>query len=280
MSKLTHSMKMKVSAVFGIIGCLVVTAACNKKNDYSNNVEVVKEWNFTVSSSNLNYVLSGGEATAVFHMLLLADSSLTYDIHGDTAAGDRIVGAEIRLGDPVTDGPVLVNLTLRQGSSYGSGSVTGLRAAIIDQLLNNNVQKYVTITSGRAPNGLVRGQLNSNIVFSKNVALTGASVVPSVPTNTTGTAFLRLTSDNILYSKVVVNKDDPADPVTTATINQGVPSANGPAILNLVSNAGEFGIGKKTPISASISATLLNNSTYVTATSALKPSGKIRGQIR
>lgn len=270
---------MKIYLVY-IIGCLAIAFSCNKKNDYSNNVEVIKELTFNLSSSNENYVISGAPTTAIFHLVVLADSSMRYDIKGDTAYPDRIVGAEIRLGDPVSEGGLLLNLPVRVYGTYASGVLTGVAPSVIETLLNNNIDKYINVITDRAANGLVRGQLNSDLVFSKNVPLTGTSVVPSVTTTTNGTTFLRLTSNNVLYSKVVVNNNDPADPVATATINQGAATANGAAILTLASSPQEFGVGKKSTISAAVNSALLSNSTYVTVNSTLNPNGKLRGQIR
>jgi hypothetical protein len=240
---------------------------------------VIREWNFTISSSNQNYIYGGPEAEANFHMVVLSDSSVRYDVKIDSAA-DRITGARINLGDPVSEGALILELPVRIYSTYASGVLTGLAPALMETLLNNNIDKYINITSDKAPLGLVRGQLNSTIVLSKNVSLRGTSLVPSVATTTTGTAFLRLASNNTLYSKVVINNNDPADPVTTATINQGASTVNGPVLYTLVSSATEFGVGKKTTISSSLYSTLLSSGTYVIVNSALRPSGKLRGQIK
>lgn len=272
-------MKVKLYAFFYIIGYLVIAGACNKKNDYNTNVDVVKEWNFNLSSSNENFVTPGAETNATFHMVVLGDNSIRYDVKVDSAA-DRIVTAEIRLGDPVSEGALLLNLPVRIYSTYASGVLTGLSSTVIETLLNNNIEKYINITSEKAPSGLVRGQLNADLILSENVALSGTAVVPSVTTTTSGTAFLRLSSKNVLYSKVVINNNDPADPVTTATINQGISTANGPVVVNLASSASDFGVGKTSAVSPAVASTLVSNNTYVTVNSALRTGGKLRGQIR
>lgn len=272
-------MKIKLCPYACIVGLLVFGSSCNKHNDYSNNVDVTREWKLTLSSSNENFINGGGETTAAFHMELLSDSSIRYDVKIDSAA-DKIVKAQISLGDPVSDGPLLLDLPVRVYGTYASGVLTGLSGSSIQALLNNSIEKYINITTESVPSGLVRGQLNSDLVLSKNVPLTGNAVFPSVTTNTTGTAFLRLTTDNKLYSKVVINNDDPADPVTTASINQAAAGANGPVIVSLVSSPAEFSTGKNTTVSSSQYSSLLSNSAYVTVNSALNPNGKIRGQIR
>lgn len=272
-------MKIKLYAFVYIVGLLFVAAACNKKNDYATNVDVVKEWDFPLSSSNENYITPDTGINADFHLVVLADNSIRYDIKVDTSVSDRIVTAQINLGDPVSEGTAIIDLPVRVYGTYGSGVLTGLSQSLIDTLLNNNIEKYINVTSANAPNGLVRGQLNTALLLSKNVVLTGSEVVPSVTTTATGTAFLRLDSNYVLYSKVVVN-NDPADAATTASVNQAAAGANGPVVLDLVSSPSEFGVGKKTTVNAAVSSTLLTNNTYVSVSSASNPAGKLRGQIR
>jgi hypothetical protein len=271
-------MKTGLYTLTCILTCITLTTSCNKKNDYNGNVEVIKEWKFALSSFNENHATSPIETNATFHMVALADNSIRYDVQIDSA--DRIVAAHIKLGDPVSNGNLLVNLPVRVYSTYASGILTGLSSGLMDTLLNNNIEKYINLTTNKAPFGLVRGQLNSNLVLSRNVVLSGSSVLPAVSTTTTGIAFLRLTADNVLYSKIIVNNNDPSDPVTAATINQGISTAAGPVLLTLASTPQEFGVGKKATVSASAYSALLSSSTYVTLSSGLRPGGKLRGQIR
>ncbi|GEO08939.1 CHRD domain-containing protein [Segetibacter aerophilus] len=271
-------MKIKLYTSIYILACLAIATSCNKRNDYNGNVEVIKEWNFTLSSFNENYATPAIETSATFHMVALADNSIRYDVKIDSA--DRIVAARINLGDPLTEGSLLIDLPVRIYSTYASGVLPGLRAGLMDTLLNNDIEKYINITSNKAPLGLVRGQLNSELVLSKNVSLSGSAVVPSVTTTTAGTAFLRLTANNVLYSKIVLTNNDPSDPVTMATINQGGSAANGPAIVTLASTPQDIGVAKKASVNSSVSTALLNGNTYVTLSSALKPVGKLRGQIK
>jgi hypothetical protein len=254
--------------------CFAVASSCNKRNDYNGNVEVIKEWNFILSSFNENYAPSEIETIATFHMVALADNSIRYDVKIDSA--DRIAAGRINLGDPLTEGALVLDLPVRIYNTYASGALTGLSAGLIDTLLNNNIEKYINITSGKAPSGLVRGQLNSELVLAKNLNLSGNSVVPAVGTSTSGTAFLRLTANNVLYSKIVVTDNDPSDPAIAATINQGATTPNGQVLITLASAPQEIGVGKKSTVSTSVYAALLNTSTYVTLNSALKPAGKLR----
>lgn len=273
-------MKNKLYIFIYILVCLAINSSCNKRNEYSSNVEVIREWKFNLSSANQNFVTTGAPAIAAFNMVALADNSLRYEIKGDTASSDRFASAQIRLGDPLSDGALLINLPIRIYGTYASGTLTDLSKGLMDTLQNNTIEKYITVTSDRAPSGLVRGQLNSNIVFSKNVPLTGGSVIPSVTTTTNGTAFLRITSDNVLHSRVVINNNDVNDPALNASIHQGGASVNGPLLLSIATSPLEFGMPKKTQLNSTVYSALLNNSTYITVNSANNPSGKLRGQIR
>ena len=264
-------MKSKLYALIYIAGWLTISSSCNRKNDYSNIAQVIREWNFNLTASAENTATPHPGATALFHMIVNSDSSISYDIKLDSLP-DRIANARINLGDPVSEGALLLNLPIRIYSTYASGVITGLSPAVIETLVNNNIEKYINVGTDNAPSGLVRGQLNSNIVLSKNVALSGS-------TQATGTAYIRLASNNTLYSKIVV-ANDAADPATAATINQGPAGATGPAIVNLVSSAQEFGTARKTTVSASVYSALLSNSSYVNVSSAGNPNGILRGQIR
>lgn len=269
----------KVYLIITFTALLAVFIGCSKKSDYNKNTDVIKEWRFVISSSGENTIATGKEVSAVFHMIALADSSLTYDIQANDSTGDNITSAKLHLGDPLTDGAILINLPVRIYSNYASGVLSNIRPGLMDTLLNDNLDKYINATSVKAPAGLMRGPLNSTIVLSRNVQLTGDALVPAVATNAKGIAFIRLMNNHTLYSKIVVT-NDPADSVATATINSGTNTTNGPVLLNLASSAADFGIAKKASINASVYAVLSANSTYVIAGSANNPSGKIRGQIK
>lgn len=271
-------MRLKLYAFVFVVGMLASSSSCNRKNDYYASVDVVREWKFNLTSANENAVISGTQTVAAFHMVVLADNSIRYDIKIDSAA-DRIRSAYIHLGDPVSEGALLIELPVRVYSTYASGVLTGLRPGLIDTLRNDNIEKYINVTSDKVPAGLVRGQLNSNLVLSKTIPLAGGSVVPAVNTAAIGTAFIRLASNNNLYTRIVIN-NDPADPATAATINQGPAGSNGPVLLELATSSTGFGVAKKTAISSAVYSTLLNNSTYVSVTSAARTGGLLRGQIR
>ena len=258
---------------------LFAAMSCRKLNNYSNiKGEVLKEWKSTLSSENENHINGGSETTASLNFQVLSDNSIQFDINVDSST-DKILKTQINLGDPVTDGPVIYELPARIANSYISGVIKGIRQSLIDTLLDDSIDKYINVISENAPNGLVRGQLNTEVVFSKNVALSGDKVVSSVPTTSTGIAYLRITAGKTLYSKVTVNNIENTDPVTSAAINQGIEGANGSEIITLAASDADFETGKKLALSdAEYGA--LSTSNYVIVTSVQHTNGKLRGQVR
>lgn len=104
--------------------------------------------------------------------------------------------------------------------------------------------------------------------------------MPTVSTASSGVAYLRVTADHKLYSKVTINNDEAADPVTAATINQGNTTSNGAVITTIAASPADFNVAKQAVLSDAVYASVLSNDTYVTVGSSLYPNGKLRGQIR
>jgi hypothetical protein len=261
----------------------LVFAGCDKDdNDYNEFYhEVIKQWNIPVSASMQNPVAPGRTDTGKLQLELFNDNTLRFDFKDSSLlSGDVITGAHIHSGDPVSNGAIVLDLKPRISGNYISGVIVGLRQSLVDSLINRNVELYFDIHTSRLPSGAARGQLNRNVINSWNISLTGLEEVPPVTTTSTGNAYLRLTSDSILYTKVTVANVEAGDVMNMAHIHTGARGANGPIIVSLVSSAAEFGISKKITITGATITTLLNARTYVNAHSALFPAGKIRGQIR
>lgn len=275
-------MKVKFYALATTV-LLLLGYACSKPNNYSNpDAEVIKEWKIDVSSAYANHQTSGPAKVNNFHMKLFSDKSITFDIFLDstTSASDGIRTIQLNLGDPVTDGALLIDLKPRISGAYASGIVKGISASVYDTLINSTIDKYVNIITANDPSGLMRGQLNSTIVFSKNVALSGSNIVPAITTPTQGTALIRVTDNNKLFSKVTITNPDATDAVMTATINQAAAGANGPVLTTIVSRTADFGFAQKIDVSQTVLTALRQSATYVNVTSQLYPAGKLRGQIK
>lgn len=276
-------MKIKIYQ-FAYLVVLFFLGSCSKPNDYTTdeNAEVDKQWNLRLLAASENHPTPGKADSARLQFVVMNNNSIRYDVFIDSlnAAGDRITKVQLQLGDPLTEGPVLLDLNPRLSGWYASGVINGVRQSLIDTIKNETIAKYVNVYTANAPTGLVRGQLGSQIVYAKNVELTGANVTPAVTTTTTGTAYIRIAEDRTLYSKIVINNPDAANAETAAGIYQGAPGATGALILNLATAATDFNVTKKIPLTETQYTQLLNNRSYVLVRSALNTSGKLRGQLR
>lgn len=278
-------MKLKFYG-FSYLALVLFVVSCSKPNNYTEVAQdVIKEYRSTVSTTNINSANSYPAATSLFVMKFFSDStSVNYDIYVDSikSFGDRLTGVTINLGDPLTDnGQVLINLTGRYSYYNATGVLKDLRKSLVDTLMNDNIDKYINVITSKAPEGLMRGQLNTEITFASNVDLTGNNVNPVVNTSTTGRGLVRvLTTINTfspvrkLYSKVEISNDEASDPVTNATIN----TASG-TLIDLITG-GNFNQNKVVTLSESEYSNFLNDPLYLNITSANYKNGKLRGRIR
>lgn len=262
----------------GILLLAVVLQSCDHDDDKG--PSTVKKWNVDMKAIYEVPAPAGrneeGEAT----IELLSDNSLKFDLLiNNLTASDMLTNAHIHTGDAGTSGGILIPFNPTFTGARTSGTVTGLRQGQIDTLLGNPV--YVNVHSKDLPAGLVRGQLDKEIVFAKDVTLLGSNEVPPVTTTATGLAILRLTNDKVLYSKVTVNDLESNDTLTASHIHPGAVGTNGPPLIFLCSNVNDFGVLKiSSPLPDAQYNQLLNDPMYVNAHSRRHGSGLVRGQIR
>jgi hypothetical protein len=261
-----------------VVSCLLWASCTRDDNDYNNDaVDVVKQWTIPVSATYENPYIQGRTDSGSATLILMRDNSIRYDVNVLNKVG-TITSATIRAGGPLTNGPVVLDLNPRITNGYATGVVTNVRQSLVDSLLNNTYDLYFDI--GGSLGGVARGQFNLNIVMSANVQLLGTNEVPSITTTTKGNAYLRLTSDKVLYSTVTLSNVEPNDVMTAAHIHKGKPGVNGPIFITLVNYPSEFGVTKRTVVTDAQYNSLLSDTLYINAHSALFPGGKIRGQLR
>lgn len=258
--------------------------SCSKPNNYSTVInEVRQEFFINVASTNQNFVVSSPYADGVFNLKVMVDNGIEYklNIPNPVTFAEFFNTIEIRLGDPNTDnGPLLAVLPGRFGPGTAQGILTGLRNGFIDTLLNVNIPKYINLITTNQPLGYLRGQINNNIVYSNNIGLSGANIRPAVPTSTSGLAFVRVTANQLLYSKVAIFNDDPADPVLGSKLFAGNVFDPGAEILTLANSPAQLTSPSVVLLTNSQFAQLLNGSFYMNVQSAAYPGGKIRGQVK
>jgi hypothetical protein len=263
---------------------LLLLAACKKKNDdvvTPAGPTVVKEWNLALSTRNENPAPPGRTETGTLAMQLLSDNSIKYTITvNGLASGDALTAAHIHSGDPVTNGPVLLNFNPVFSSNVATATLTGIRSTFRDSLVNGTAELYFNVHSTQFPGGLIRAQVNRTNELSMDVALSGANEVPAVTTTATGTALLRLMSDKTLFTKVSVTNLEAGDVLTASHIHEGATGVSGPVIIGIYSSAAEFGTSKSIALTDDQYNKLKNNAVYFNAHSTAHASGLIRGQIR
>ena len=264
-----------------IPGIFMVLYSCQKEQIILSIPEVTNQWTYTLSAVNENPAPAGRTETATLTLQLLADNSLRYNfLVNNLKSGDFITAAHIHTGDPVTNGPVLINMNPSISNNVVNGQAKGLRQSFIDSLVNRTAELYFNVHSNLVPSGIMRVQLNSKIIFATDVSLTGAQEVPPVTTTATGIALFRVVDNNKMYSKVTVSNLETTDALTAAHIHTGAIGLNGAVLIPLAASAADFGVTKITNLTTAQYTALLNSRLYVNVHTTLFPAGKIRGQLR
>lgn len=263
-----------------IIALAVFFSAC-KKSDTTPPAQLVKEITVSLAAANENPQPTGRTETGTASIKVYDDNSITVDasITG-LSSSDMLTLAHLHTGDPVTNGPVILDLKPTFTGSSLKSTVKGVRTSFIDSIKAGTADLYLNIHSTLVGSGIVRGQLFNGITFATSVALSGANEVPAVTTTATGMALLRITADNKLYSKVTVTNLESSDALTAGHIHTGAAGVNGPVIIGLCSSAADFGVSKVFTPTAALLTSIKSDAVYVNVHSTTRASGVIRGQIR
>jgi hypothetical protein len=277
------TVKHLLVAVMSLSSLLVFDSCSKDDNDNPNppaTPTVVKTWDIPLKAS---YVIPAPNArtdSGTAKLELMSDNSLRYNINvNNLASGDVLGSAELRSGDVVSEGPVLLDLNASFSNGVYSDTLTSLRQSLVDSLQNSPV--YLTVQSTQQPEGVVRGQLDKTIEFASDVALSGSNVVPPVATGATGTASIRLTSDKTLYSNISATNLDAGDSVTTAGLYLGAAGATGTLFQQLAATGADFGTTKTYTLSDELITQLKNDPIYLNVYSgAQATNGLLRGQLR
>ena len=267
-----------------VLSFLFVMDSCSKDDNDNplppNNPTVTKTWDIPLKSS---YVIPSPNArtdSGTAKIELMSDNSIRYTLNvNNLASGDALGSAELRSGDVVSEGPVLIDLNPTFTNGVFSDTLTGLRQSLVDSLQNTPV--YLTVQSTQQPEGVVRGQLDKTIDYAADLALSGANVVPPVSTAATGVASIRLTSDKMLYSNISATNLDAGDSLTTAGLYLGAAGATGAVFQQLAATGADFGTTKTYTLSDELITQLKNDPMYLNVYSgAQATNGLLRGQLR
>lgn len=244
---------------------------------------VVKEWNLTLSAKNEVPAATNDAAGGTAKLTLLSNNSLQYEFAVTSlATGDALTMSHLHVGDAGSNGPVVLPLAMSFTAPNATGRVDGLRQSLVDSLKSDNNEIYFNVHSTQSPAGIVRAQLNTNVEFAMDVALSSENEVRDSPIEpeVTGTAILRLTADKKLYSNITVGELGEGDELTMAHIHTGAAGVNGPVYITLCANKDDFGTLKVIPLEDDKYAAVKTDALYVNAHSVNFGPGVARGQIR
>lgn len=271
---------MKKINVITIAALFTITAISCKK-ETAPAATVTKEITVLLAAANENPQPSGRTETGTASIKVFSDKSVTVDITiTGLASSDNITAGHFHVGDPVTNGGVVVDLNPTVMGNMVKAKLTNVRSSFIDTLMNGTADIYLNVHSTQVPSGIIRGQVFNGVTFASSVALSGMNEVPAVTTTATGMALLRITADNKLYSKVTVTNVEAGDAVTAGHIHTGAAGTNGGVLIGICESAADFGVTKIfTPTTAILTA-IKTDALYVNVHSTNRPSGIVRGQIR
>jgi len=262
------------------LGLCVFLVSC-EKNETVPQPQLVKEILVSLAAANENPQPAGRTESGSATVKIYADNSISVDATlVGLAAADNLTMAHFHVGDPVTNGPVVLDLKPTFIGGSVKATLTGVRTSFIDSIKAGTADIYLNVHSSQVGSGLVRGQLFNPVTFAASVSLAGANEVLAVTTTATGVALLRLTADNKLYSKITVSNLEATDALTMAHIHSGAAGANGGVLIGLCSSAADFGITKMNTPSPAVINSIKADAVYVNVHSTTRPSGIIRGQIR
>lgn len=268
------------NSMLTFLGLSAFLLSCEKK-EVVPAPQVVKEITVSLAAANENPQPAGRTESGTATVKVYADNSITIDATlVGLASTDNLTMAHFHAGDPVTNGPVVLDIKPTFTGGTVKSTLTNVRTSFIDSIKAGTADLYLNIHSTQVGSGIVRGQLFNPVTFAASVALSGANEVPAVTTTATGVALLRLTADNRLYSKITVTNLEANDALTMAHIHNGAAGANGGVLIGLCSSAADFGVTKINTPSATVINTMKADPVYVNVHSTVRGSGIIRGQIR
>ncbi|HEX4875635.1 MAG TPA: CHRD domain-containing protein [Chitinophagaceae bacterium] len=271
-------MKIKIQFILAIAITVISLTSCSKKDEMK--AEVTASWSVMLNAKNEIPAVANRSETGTALIRLYSNNELEFDISvPNLTGGDMIQTAHLHAGNPVINGSVIADLKgmLQQNKTMGKISIRG---SLADSLKNGMAEVYVNVHTSQVPSGLVRGQLNDNVSWATDVALSGSNEVPAVTTTTRGTSFLRITSSGKLYSAFTFPVIEAGDMLMAAHIHAGAAGVNGPVVLGIAGNTADFTTTKVFELSAALRTSILTDALYVNVHSMAYASGVVRGQIR
>jgi CHRD domain-containing protein len=256
----------------------MLSLSCKKDSEVTETPYLRKYWNETGSSNYEVPITKGTEIKAKMFLNLMTDDVFYYDILVDSTLQDVITGAALYYGTASGNGALLADMKPEINGRSIKGSVQLTAAQATDMMTK---PMFLNVQSKLYPQGLVRLQLEKNIDWYADVALDGASVVPSVTTGASGKVVLRITTDKVLHYQVMVTGTDGGDVLQEAHVHTGAAGTTGAEQVKLITTAADYNKEKSAAGLTDAVLTLIKSSPcYIDVHSTAKPAGLLRGQLR
>ena len=273
-------MKKLTMYSLGAAAFLLAATSCEDE-DGSGNGDVLKEWTIALSGE-LEVPSTNRTETGTAHLVLYTNNELDYEITvNELASGDELTMAHVHTGDPVTSGPVAITIVDGDTRTFSGNTAMGsvvLTQENIDLIMGDSI--YLNVHSAQAPSGLIRGQMDQEIVFADDITLDSDNEVPPVAVNeASARSYIRLSSGNVLFYKVADVERTLPDPITAGHIHKGAAGTNGDVEIDLSITEEDIGNTKTLTLNAGQTELLNNEDTYLNLHSGLAPDGLMRGQI-
>lgn len=242
-------------------------------------------WANALSTKYENPALMDRTEDGLLEMTLWSDNTLSYSIYVNRLqSGDALTSASLYAGDVMSNGNIVLDLKANFTGFEASGKVP-VRASLADSLRRTSNQIYLNVTSTEKPAGLIRGQINTDILYTSAVSLSGDNEVPPVSTTANGLATVRVTTEGWrggtpkMYSNVTVNFVESGDQVTSASIYRGAYGETGDSFVALCNSENDFNLNQSRVITQGMVIALQTGSYYVNTLSLTHPDGIVRSQL-
>jgi CHRD domain len=243
---------------------------------------ITRQFSVKLNAKNEIPAPLGRLETGIANFILYADNRLQYTVKlNPLVKNDKITMSHIHSGDAGTNGPVSITFDVSNAEGNAFGGLVQLTQAQAD-LVNGKLPAYVNVHTVQVPGGLMRGQTETEVMYARDLPLSGGEEVPMVYTPTKGTIIFRETTDGNLYSRVTVTGLPSDDAITASHIHTGAKGTNGAVAINLFpGGASDLGKMIKTTLTAAQLTTLNGTGPiYANVHSTKKPGGIVRGQMR
>ena len=220
--------------------------------------------------------VSGIGAGSGLYVFDEASKVLTYRQSADVLASTTVLGAELRLGEVGTNGP-LMYLLAASGSNEFEGSVGPFSPSQEQALKSRRV--YVNVLTDVHPTGGLRSQISpaghEYVAFAD-----GGEVVPPTSSSLGGTgSFAMGNSPGGWTLQYEFSLSTAAGPGYAVTIDDGPPGQNGPTRFTLDQTSADTWSGSIVPVTLAEVELFRGGRLHLSVKTPAFPGGEIRGEL-